>query len=170
MDRFLKRSMKRLTSGDPMPTGHDIAFLKDRFLKHMSKSQFWLHKLSASGVISTYQRKSELSLLQRHAYWSLSMSLPNIFEIFQTIMKCTRFWLRNFIRGVNLKKEQKDITYPSCMWHSYLTWYYQIISNSMGVMACTIFLFWWGRGSFLLHVTHLLGFLFIPTKYESNLL
>ena len=39
-----------------MPTGHDIAILKDRFLKHMSKNQFWLHKLSASGVISTYQR------------------------------------------------------------------------------------------------------------------
>ena len=70
-----------------MPTGHDIAILKDRFLKHVSKNQFWLHKLSASGVISIYQRKSELSLLNGHAYWSLSIPLPNIFKIFQTIKK-----------------------------------------------------------------------------------
>ena len=70
-----------------MPTGHDIAILKERFFKHMSKNQFWLHKLSASGVISTYQRKSELPLLQGRAYWFLSMSLPNIFKIFQTIKK-----------------------------------------------------------------------------------
>ena len=53
MDKFFKRSMKRQTSGDPMPAGHDIAILKDRFLKNLSKIQFWLHKLSASGVINT---------------------------------------------------------------------------------------------------------------------
>ena len=53
MDGFFKRSMKRLTLGDPMLAGHDIAILKDRFLKNPSKIQFWLHKLLASGVIST---------------------------------------------------------------------------------------------------------------------
>ena len=48
-----------------MPACHDIAILKDRFLKNPSKIQFLLHKLLASGVISTKQRKSELSLLYR---------------------------------------------------------------------------------------------------------
>ena len=37
------------------------------------------------------------------------------------VMKCTRIWLRNSFRGVNLKKEQKYC--PSCMRHSYLTQY-----------------------------------------------
>ena len=53
MDGFFKRSMKRSTSGDPIPASHDIAILKDSFLKNLSKIQFWLQKLSASGVIST---------------------------------------------------------------------------------------------------------------------
>ena len=50
MDRFFKRSMKRLTSEDQMHTGHDIAILKDIFMKNLSKIQFWSHKLSASGT------------------------------------------------------------------------------------------------------------------------
>ena len=33
-----------------MPTGHDIAILKDRYMKNPSEIQFWLHKLSAAGT------------------------------------------------------------------------------------------------------------------------
>ena len=33
-----------------MPAGHDIAILKDRFMKNPSKIQFWLQKFLASGT------------------------------------------------------------------------------------------------------------------------
>ena len=41
---------EKVNLGRPNAHGHDIAILKDRFMKNTSKIQFWLHKLSASGT------------------------------------------------------------------------------------------------------------------------
>ena len=41
---------EKVNLGRPNAHGHDIAILKDRFMKNPSKIQFWLHKLSASGT------------------------------------------------------------------------------------------------------------------------
>ena len=84
---FSKSKRKGKTSGDPMPGGHDIATLKDRFLKNLSKIQFWLHKLSASGVISTKQRKSVVSLIQgmpTGPYLCLKQILSKYFKPFRS--------------------------------------------------------------------------------------
>ena len=62
MDRFVKRSMKRYTSEDPMPAGHDIAILKDRFMKNPSNFQFWPHKLSCFRYLT--KKVSVVSLIQ----------------------------------------------------------------------------------------------------------
>ena len=99
-----------------MPAGHDITILKDRFLKNPSKVQFWLHKLLASGVISTKQRKSELSLLDKACLLVLIYASTKYYQNISNhleVMKCTKIWLSNSFRGVNLKKEQRYC--PSCM-------------------------------------------------------
>ena len=93
-----------------MPASHDIAILKDRFLKNLSKIQFWLHKLSASGGDKYLTKKVRVvSLVLIYASTKYYQNISNRLEV----MKCTRIWLRNSFRGVNLKKEQRYC--PTCM-------------------------------------------------------
>ena len=59
-----------------MPAAQDIAILKDRFLKNSSKIQFQLQ--------GWYVPNKESCLSYTgHAYWSLSMPLPNITKYFK---------------------------------------------------------------------------------------
>ena len=54
MDRFFKKVNQKVNFGRRQtPACPDIAILKDEVLKIPSKNQFWLHKLSALGEIST---------------------------------------------------------------------------------------------------------------------
>ena len=56
--RAFQKVNEKVNLRRPNACWDDITILKDRFLKNPSKIQFWLHKLSASWAISTYQRKS----------------------------------------------------------------------------------------------------------------
>ena len=88
-------------------------------------------------------------------------------------MKYTRICLRNSFRGVNLKKEQWYC--PSCMWHSYLTWY--MSPPNIIKLSQTVWELWpaqdFGfRGDkyvkqelFFLHAPLLLDLIYVPTKY-----
>ena len=88
------------------------------------------------------------------------------------VMECTRLWLQG--RYIT-KKKVSCLLHVTCLLVLLFisTKYYHIISNSMGVMACTIFLLQ-GRQLHnkeselsLLHVTRLLVLLFIPIKYHQ---
>ena len=85
----------------------------------------------------------------QHTYWSLSMPLQNIIKIFQTIKKslsAQKFGLENLFSGVHKKnKTKQELSFLHVALLLNLIYvqqtYYQIISNSMGVIACTRFWF-----------------------------
>ena len=125
-----------------------------------------------------------------HAYWSLSMPLPNIIKIVQTIKKIwstQEFGLK--IRSVEIirkqqqkkkkKKKKKQLSFlHETLLHDLIyapTKYYQIISNSMEVMTCTSSVSgeistWWRKWDLIfLHMTPLLVLLYVSTKYYQNI-
>ena len=80
----------------------------------------------------------------RHAYWSLSMPPQNIIKIFQTIKKslsAQEFGLEIYL--VECKRTKQELSFSHVTLLLDLIYvppkYYQIISDSMGVIACTRF-------------------------------
>ena len=67
-----------------MPAGHDIAILKDIFMKNPSKIQFLRTSFRLQVHVPNKESQRCLSYTG-HACWFLSMPLPNIIKIFQTI-------------------------------------------------------------------------------------
>ena len=118
----------------------------------------------------------------RHAYWFLSMPLPNIIKIFQTINKLwhTQEFGLEIHSGKITRKKNHSRCCPSSMQHFFLTRYMSlpnIIKLSQAVWelwpaqdfsfrGCKYIMKW---ELSLLQVTCLLVLLlFIPTKYYQN--
>ena len=78
-----------------------------------------------------------------HAYWSSSSFLQNIIKI---CLRVSKLWsVQDFVFREDNYITKKKVRVLSCMWHAWVllfisTKYYNIISMSMGVMACTRFL------------------------------
>ena len=141
--------MKRKTLGDPMPIDHDIAILKDRFFKKpVQKSILAAQAFDFKGDKYVTKKVRDVSLTRdmlTGLYLCLYQIVSKYFKPIE-VMKCTRIRLRNSFRGDNLKKKRTKIL--SFLHMTLLldliyvpTKYYQIISNSTGVMVCTRFWF-----------------------------
>ena len=139
-DNYIMKTVRVVTLARNIPTGPLLHFHQTLSKYVLVYKSYGLHKISASGEITTQQIKWELSLLY-----------------------ATRLLVLLFLP----------------------TKYYQIISNSMGVMACTRFLL---QGDNyirkimrvvslaceaptgpLLHATCLLVLAYIPTKYYQSM-
>ena len=114
-----------------MPTGPNLCLyqiLSNYFKPHTQEFGLEIH----SGEVTRKEPQQWLSILHVwHPYWSLSMHLPNIIKIFQTIKKlwsAQEFGLEIHLGEITTKKKKKKKKKQrksclSCMWHSYLTWY-----------------------------------------------
>ena len=102
MDRFLKRLTKRLTWDDARP---DMAILKDRFFKNLSKCQFFSYFFTMFLVL---HKKRMLRALIRSAFmiclWInkknisfLFISPQHVFVSYFSIKTCCGFSLKVFL-------------------------------------------------------------------------
>ena len=102
--------------------------------------------------VYNYKKKESESCLScmQKPFWSLSMPPPNIIKIFQTINKLCRaqeFGLEIHSGKITRKRTEQRLSFLLATLLLDLiyvpTIFYQIISNSMGVMACTGFQLQW---------------------------
>ena len=129
--------------------------------------------ISASGKITRWRRKWELSFLQT-AHLLVILFIPTKYQIISNSMEVMACTILRFMGDNYMRKKEGVVSLPwTCLLVllSIPTKCYQIISHSMGVMASQDFGF---RGNNyimkkVLHVIRLLVLCFIPTKFYQHM-
>ena len=128
-----------------MPTGPDLCLfqiLSKYFKPHTQVFGLEIH----SGEVLENNHSSGCPSCTWHAYWSLSMPLQSIIKIFQTIKKALsaqEFDLEIYSVKCRRKITKQELSFLHVALLLDLIYapskYYQIISDSMGIITCTRF-------------------------------
>ena len=115
-DNYITKTVRVVTLTCNIPTGPLLHFYQTFSKYVLGYQSYGLHKISASGEITTQQIKWELSLLHTTCSLILLFILTKYDQIISNsmgVMACTRFWLQG-----RLYKEDSE-SCLSCTWHTY---------------------------------------------------